>query len=453
MDHVMQEFIIVLRRSGVRISTAESVDALKSVQLVGYEQRDVLKNSLEATLVKTVEEKPVFDKCFDLFFSADAYSIAGRNHLTKEDRANRDINVSPLSEMLLDGDHADLLNALKEAGQEAGLQDITAAIQQGLYARKIMEQLGLKGLEMDIAFFAEQQVPGGRRMFAALEESKKNLAQMVEDYVNQYYQLVHEKNNRSKNEESLKHTKFSNLDQRQIAEMMKIIQKLANKLYAKHSRRKKDNKKGVLDIRKTIRRNSAYQGYIFVPQWKYKKIDRPDLFVICDVSYSVQNISRFMLLFLYSLNRTLMKVRSFALCSNLAEVSHLFQKYPGELAIEKIYRTENIDLQMGPTDYGQAFHDFKEKHLSSVGNQSTIIILGDARNNDEIPRIELLRAMQEKCRTLIWLNPEVESMWGAGDSVMDEYRQYCDIAMECNTLHHLNQMMDRVLRMSRGGRR
>lgn len=453
MEIILQNFFTILRESGVRISVSESLDAMNAVTLIGYNDRETFKQTLSTCLVKTIEEKEFFEKSFNLFFSTHMFeAYAQEESSIVDDRENTELNeqLSDISKKVIEGDHAGLMVLLKEALQSVDFKKLTLLTQQGLYIRKILDYKGLEGLGKDMDMLrdmvSEQKYPGAQRMLVALEKTKSNLFEFVDEYVNQQYLLHNEFNNKTADETRLKNTSFSSINNSQISEMSRIIQKIAKHLLELHSRRRKNYKKGTLDIRKTLRKNSSYQGYIFVPQWKYKKIQRPEIFVICDISNSVQNMSRFMLLFLYSINKTLLKVRSFALCSNLTEVSHIFKQNSGPDAIDKIHRGEDIDIFMGPTDYAQAFKDFKDKYLSTVKSTSTIIILGDARNNDGDAKSKLLKEIQDQCKMLIWLNPEVQTMWGSGDSVMDEYEEYCDIAQECSTLNHLHNTLDLILR-------
>jgi hypothetical protein len=200
-----------------------------------------------------------------------------------------------------------------------------------------------------------------------------------------------------------------------------------------------------LDLKKTLRENVAYQGLIFNPQWKAKKNERPDLVVLCDVSRSVQAVARFMLLFLYGLNEEVAKIRSFIFCSNLVEVSDIFEDYSVEEALMKIQKGVGLGILLGRTDYGQALMDFKERWLDVVSNKTTVLILGDARNNYGDPQVHILRLFHERAKKLIWLNPEPPVFWGMGDSDMKRYFPYCSFARECRTVNHLERVVDFLL--------
>jgi uncharacterized protein with von Willebrand factor type A (vWA) domain len=152
-----------------------------------------------------------------------------------------------------------------------------------------------------------------------------------------------------------------------------------------------------------------------------------------------------MLLFLYGLNEEVAKIRSFIFCSNLVEASLIFEEYPVEEALERIQKGVGLEILLGRTDYGRALLDFKKNWLDILSNKTTVIILGDARNNYGEPRRDIMRLIQERSKRLIWLNPESPPFWGTGDSEMRRYLPYCSLARECNTVTHLERVVDFLL--------
>lgn len=185
-----------------------------------------------------------------------------------------------------------------------------------------------------------------------------------------------------------------------------------------------------------------YDGMFFDLRWKASRVDRPKVMAICDVSGSVSNYSRFLLMFLYSLAEILPKVRSFAFSSDLGEVTQLFEHSNLEDAIAKTLR----DYGSGSTDYGQMLLDFKKNCMNDVNSKTTIIILGDARNNYGNPRAEVLREIYDKSKRIIWLNPEPRNSWTVGDAEMKKYAPCCHQVEVCNSLMHLERVVGNLLR-------
>jgi uncharacterized protein len=218
--------------------------------------------------------------------------------------------------------------------------------------------------------------------------------------------------------------------------------KMAKKLIAIHSKRRRTYRRGHVDIRRTLRNNMQYDGMLFDIKWKSTKVDRPKVMCICDVSGSVSNYSRFLLMFLYSLAAILPKVRSFAFSSDLGEVTQLFENSNLEDAISKTMR----DYGNGSTDYGQMFQDFRNHCLKDVNNKTTVIILGDARNNYGDPKSEILREIYDRSKRVIWLNPEPRMSWTVGDAEMGKYAPACHQVEVCNSLTHLERVVGNLLR-------
>ena len=102
-----------------------------------------------------------------------------------------------------------------------------------------------------------------------------------------------------------------------------------------------------------------------------------------------------------------------------------------------------------PTDYGRSLADFMHAQETRLDRRTTVIILGDGRSNYADPRLDLMRAVNDRARAVIWLNPEPETYWGQGDSKMDVYRRFCTVAKTCNTLAELERIIEDVLRTYR----
>ncbi|OEU84471.1 MAG: hypothetical protein BA865_14760 [Desulfobacterales bacterium S5133MH4] len=444
MEHVLQDLIAALRGSGVRISVSESIDAMNALRLMGYDNRQILKTSLSATLAKSRHDKALFDSCFDRFYSLDDFIDPETNFCSTPDSepAKED---SPLTWMLLSGDNTGLSLSMREAAREADISSIWFFTQKSLYIQRILRGMGQEDLNRDIQRLSKEHDRPSQQKVRALKKAKTLLFENVRNFVEQQFSLFAGSATEKIQERYLRDIRLSNLEQQDFQRIHVIIKKMVKRLNSLHSRRRKTSKRGALDLKKTLRENVAYQGLIFSPQWKSKKINRPDLMVLCDVSRSVQTVARFMLLFLYGLNEEVAKIRSFIFCSNLVEVSHIFEEYPVEEALVRLQRGVGLGIFLGRTDYGQSLLDFKEKWLDVVSNKTTVLILGDARNNYGNPQTDILKLIHERNKKLIWLNPESPSFWGIGDSEMKRYLPYCSFARECSTVNHLERVVDSLL--------
>ncbi len=490
MDRVLSNFIRALRNAEVRVSTAETLDAFNAVELVGYRDRAFLKDVLSLVLPKTADEKDTYADCFDNFFafqelrgaegkrgdaeSGDDEGEAGdgegegneaseategrgggkgkgksKSKRKAAEEPEEDLGpgdmaeaTSALGKLLMAGAKSELAMEMSKAGTAVNVQEIQVFTQKGLYTRRVMEAMGLADLQQEINGLRQHRDVPHRRLGQELTRRREWLREQVRDYVEQQFLLHADATGRRLREELLRKVKLSNIEHRNFRLIQEVVFRMAKKLVALHSRRKKVFKRGALNVQRTLRHNMAYDGSIFDLHWKSVKIDRPKVFAICDVSGSVANYARFMLMFLYSLEEVMPKVRSFAFSSDLAEVTELFERNKLEDAIAKVLR----DYSGGSTDYGQAFVDFKKTCLDEVDNRTTIIILGDARNNYGEPRTEILKEMYDRCKRLIWLNPESRSTWNVGDAEMRRYSAYCHQTEECNSLMHLERIVGNLLR-------
>jgi len=446
MDTVLENFIRSLRRSGVRISIAETLEAFEAVRQIGFAERELLRDSLAAVLAKSVIEKRIFRECFDRFFSPDLFTWpAGEDDGTRAVKTVAEERRT-LTQMMLMADHGGLAAALSMAAREENLPGMRFFTQKNLYALRIMERMGSQALDADIRMLQEQGSAESLGTSARLEAGREALARNVRNLVVRQLELVTKADQNQSLDDMLRNAKLNQLDQQHLQRMHVIIQRLVKQLNDIHSRRRKAARRGTLDFKKTIRKNVTYQGMLFDTQWKRKKVERPQVVAICDISRSVQRVVRFLLLFLYSLNKTIIDIRSFVFCSDLAEVTDIFNKYRIEEALARLQSGADIPVLMGRTDYDRSFRDFKEKHLDAVTRKTTVLIIGDARNNYADTEVDNLKTIYRRCKKLIWLNPDIPSYWGSGDSEIKKFMPYCHMVRECNTLNHLERLVGSLIK-------
>ena len=485
MDRTLTHFIAALRNAEVRVSPAETLDAMNALELVGYRDRDFLKNSLALVLPKTADEKETFDATFDQFFTFEDVDGAAAGEADEQDSSDIGSDAdgetgegegggggtrrgggkpkggleaaaeeetlgsgemaepqSALGRLLMEEGTVELTVQMAAAAREANLEEIQVFTQKGLYTRKIMDAMGLADLNREISALGESGRLPELRLGQHLRRRRDWLREQVRDYVERQFLLHADASGRRLREELLQKVKLSNVEHRNFRLVQEVVFRMAKKLVALHSRRRKVFKRGSLNVPRTLRHNMSYDGAIFDLHWKSVKVDRPKVFAICDVSGSVASYARFMLMFLYSLDAVMPKVRSFAFSSDLAEVTELFERNKIEDAISKTLR----DYSGGSTDYGQAFADFRKLCMDDVDNRTTIVILGDARNNYGDARAEILKEMYDRAKRVIWLNPESRNTWHTGDAEMRKYSAYVHQAEECNSLMHLNRVVGNLLR-------
>jgi uncharacterized protein with von Willebrand factor type A (vWA) domain len=444
----LRQFLQAARSVGIRVSAAEGIDAARAVQIVGYSDRTVLKDTLSLVLAKTPDEKHLFDECFDLYFRRDS--------LAEETEAATDLQtpITPggfggegtgggggrsLSEMLLDDDRAALATAMEEAARDSGIQNIRFFTQKNLYARRILDRMGLRQVERDIDALRKDE-----RHAAAdrLENRIEALRDQARDLVERNLLLFARGETEKFREELLKSARLSNLERRDLDRMRILVRAMAKRLAARYAKTRRRRLRGQLDARRTLRRNMGWGGIPFVTVWKQKRIEKPRVMVLCDVSGSVAAMAQFLLMFLYALNEALKDIRSFAFAGSLMEVSDILEAEPIEAAIAKIMQA----IGFGSSNYGNSLADFEDGWMRNVSNKTTVIILGDARGNRTDPRTDIMERLSQRAKRIIWLNPEFRSAWGTGDSDMFRYAPYCNLVTVCNTLRHLERVVADLLK-------
>ena len=455
MDQVLVEFFKALRGTGVRISTAETLDAVAALQVVGYSDRSDMKQALCTTLAKSFEDQEKFDACFDRFFSFNRMDDLGKKPkdapaqsappllqklIPQTQPSQPAAPQSELGKMLLQGNPQQIAVAMAQAAADANVSQIRVMTQKGLYGRRMMLAMGLEALETEMFAAQESPQPEQQALARELRAARDQLRDEVREYVERQLLLQATGESRALRESVMMETRLDNL--REFKDVQSLVRKLAKRLVATHSRRRKVYQRGKLDVRTTIRRNIPYSGVLLETHWKTKKVDKPKVMAICDVSGSVSQYARFLLMFLYSLTDVLKNVRAFAFSSNLVEVTELFEQQDLDDAIAATLNR----IGGGSTDYGRSLQTFADLCLNEVDHRTTIIMLGDARNNYGDPRTDLLRQLHDRSRQLIWLNPEARNRWGSGDSEMKRYQPLCTWAEPCQSLSQLERFISHLLR-------
>jgi hypothetical protein len=466
------EFTNLLRKSGVRVSVAEAIDAFKALDELSLDDRAVFRDALRSSMVKRAEDIPTYDQLFDLFWSGFYDNLRGAFENMAGDLSAQGIDLDQLMQMLqemmenmeegsldlselarslLTADLSQLEKMIREAGEQAGVSRIENLLQIGFFSRRMMERMNAEGAAQELRDLADRLRAQGMsddqaeairgladRLLEALRRSVRNFAERELQKQNFDYM---EKFRR----ETLTEKSFYHLTEDEIRQMREVVNRLAQRIKNILSIRRRRLKKGKLDLHTTLRRNMARGGVPFEVTFKQRKKDRPKLVILCDVSSSVANVSRFMLQFVYSLQEAFTKIRTFVFVSELGEVTQVFHDNDINEAIEKALDGGDAINVYTRSNFGQAFHTFWQNHLSAVDKRTTVLVLGDARNNYNDPRAWCLREVKNKAKNLVWLNPESPGAWGFGDSVMDKYLPSCDVAEECRNLRQLSKVVDRLV--------
>lgn len=458
MDRSLLGFIQALRTGGVPVSVAEMLDAAAIAGLMGFTDRAALKQGLCAALAKTTEEVARFDACFERHFAAFAVeplspapagegggpaaagvpggaggAPMGFGGGAAELPAD---GLSPLARLVRSRDMAGLLAQLGRA-LEQRRAPMRSRTQRALVARRLLEQIGLAGYEEDVrrlraggAEDAAAALEQGRAwmMAAALRLTERRMMAEVEAEAARI-------GNRDLTRTSLR--RLSPADERRVHE---LVRAMARRFAALYGRRRRPDRKTVLDARRTLRKGVRHDGILFETVWRTRRRDRPRLFVLCDVSGSMSMVATLFLTLVAHLHDGPMRVRAFAFSDRLGEITDDLEDGAERGMAAAVTRWGG-----GSTDYGQAFADFHDLCGEAVDGRSTVVVLGDARNNNQPPRVDLLKRIAARARDVLWLNPEPPVSWGSGDSVAPLYAAVCGRALPCGTIAQMEAVIGNLM--------
>ncbi|MBR0695668.1 VWA domain-containing protein [Bradyrhizobium lablabi] len=454
MRENLHRFFRAARGAGVRVSPAESIDAMRAVSEVGFADRAILRDTFLLTLAKTQDEKRALGDCFDLFFSRPEPQEEASEQRKSDDQEKAGGDpaaeahggaaggvqseiVGPLAQMLLSQDRGAISAAIANASGAASLPDIRYFTQRGIFQTRILDAMGIQRLRDDIDDLTASNPALAERLLDALN----GLRGTVRDAVSQALLLYGREEAENLRNEILRNAPLARIEPRQVEQMRILIRQIARRLRERYSKPRKRQRRGHLDVRRTLRRNAAWGGVPFLTAWKRKHRDRPKIVALCDVSGSVARVSDFFLLLIHSLHEVVDDVRSFAFSGNLIEVSRILESKPPEEAMAEIMSK----VGFGSSDYGNSLADFEDGWMNTVTPQTTVIVLGDARSNNLDPRADILRRIGERSKRLVWLNPEGRMTWGFGDSEMPRYATFCSVVRQCATAKQLERAVSDIV--------
>jgi len=339
--------------------------------------------------------------------------------------------------MLLSQDSSAIAAAIATASGAASLTDIRYFTQRGIFSGRILEQMGIQGLNDDL----ETLTATNPALAERLSELTAGLRENVRDAVSQALLLYGREEAENLRNEILRNAPLARIEPRQVEQMRALIRQIARRLRDRYSKPRKRQRRGHLDVRRTLRRNAAWGNVPFLTAWKRRHRDRPKIVALCDVSGSVARVSDFFLLLIHSLHEVVPDVRSFAFSGHLIEVSDVLESNSVDEAMRQIMSK----VGFGSSDYGTSFADFERQWIESVTPQTTVIVLGDARSNNLDPGADILRRVSERAKRLVWLNPEGRMAWGFGDSEMPRYATFCNVVRQCATAQQLERAISDIV--------
>ncbi|HXV97512.1 MAG TPA: VWA domain-containing protein [Anaerolineae bacterium] len=484
MEQRIIDFIAGLRAAGVRISIAESQDAFNATKCMGILDQGDFRDSLRATLVKEAADRPIFDQLFPLYFGSggppllnltDDLSPEEKNLLAQALRAlleqlrqqqqqqgNQPMqrggfsspeqqinNLMQLLRWLLQGQNPSQ-QELDQAGQQAGLQNAGSPYQQNWIQQRMLRQMGMELLRQLMEQLPELLAQLGMsqeaidELMKGMEANRDALAEQIAQHVGATMarQRVENQPDQKQQAADLMHRPFKNLSDSEADLLRDEVRRLVTQLRSRVALRRKHSKSGTLDAKKTLRTNLRYGGVPMELKFKTRHL-KPKLLLICDVSTSMRAVVEFLLRMIYELQDQVASAHSFAFIDDLESISEDFAENPPDVAIDIVLTR----LRPGyyNTDLGNSLNTLMMQYAATVDHRTTVIFVGDGRNNYNNPRLDLMDQIKRRGKRVIWLNPEHPRQWGTGDSDMLAYLPYATAVHRVSNLAELAEAVDKLL--------
>jgi uncharacterized protein with von Willebrand factor type A (vWA) domain len=371
----------------------------------------------------------------------------GMDSLTPEELMNILMNA------LMNGDQALMRALARQAVQRFAGMEPGRPVGGTYYLYRTLRNLDLDGM-LDKLMEASKKEVGGEltKLEERLEKDEYN--DRIEKFKQEVEAEIRRRLVADRGAEAMAKTlrkplpedvEFMHASRDEMQNLKKSLQPLTRKLAARLARKRRHGRKGPLDFRNTVRHSLAYGGVPAEPKFKYPRPAKPELIVIADISGSVAAFARFTLMLVYAISGQFSKVRSFVFIDGIDEVTEYFKKTEDiSEAIHRINTEADVIWVDGHSDYGHAFEVFWDKYGKEINPKSTVLLLGDARNNYHASQAWVIKEIRQKARHVYWLNPEPRSYWNTGDSIVGEYGTHTDGVYECRNLRQLEAFVEKL---------
>ena len=464
----LDDFVRAVRQAGVPIGISDAIDAARAMVTVDLLDREQLRHGLAAVLLKRPTHRPAFDALFDLWWpttvtgapGSEADSDGAEWGMQEPDlEAGDDPGLSAkeltdamraqLAQLLLDGDDDALRRFAKFAVGRLG-QGGQAPVGQSFFSYRVLRALSPDTL---VAGLLQGLLGGQERGGLAEQVARQTIRERLAAFRSHIETEVRRRAAEQRGKENVARTAvtpladqvdFLRAQHKDLAELRRSVTPLARRLATRLAARRRHGRRGRLDFRRTVRASLATGGVPLVTAHRPRRVHKPELVVLCDVSGSVAGFSHFTLLLTAALREQFSGVRAFAFVDSCDEVTRFFSAGSDVAdAVQRIGREAQVVWFDGHSDYGHSLETFAEKWPTAVGPKTSLLILGDGRTNYRNPGLATLAALVKRSRHAYWLNPEPRRQWGSGDSAADDYSELIEM-VECRTAEQLTDFITRL---------
>jgi uncharacterized protein with von Willebrand factor type A (vWA) domain len=396
MREQLLRFVGELRGAGVRISVAETLDAMRAVAAAGFE-RGPMREALAASLIKDEADRPLFDRTYAQFF--------GRAHAAGPRQSDSRSGARAASGGPPNSGAGVMLRPREEPEESIAKAARKAKIQIAGQSDQARIKLTTEA-DSDSGNDAGEKNSEGRETEGTEATRQARLAAI----------------------ERAPFEHYSALDYETAHDLLAI---LVRRLRVRLGRRLGMARRGRVDFRRTIRAATQRGGTLIDLRFRARRPRHIDVLILADLSGSVRHAATLMLELIAGVRESFHRVRSFVYIDHLAEAG--FED--GHLVM-----TPTLD-PYARSDFGRVLEELWEHRNELLGPATVMIVLGDGRNNRRPARADLLGDIAHRCRAVYWLNPEPTERWGTGDSATSQYARHVAALIPSRTLRELEHAL------------
>jgi uncharacterized protein with von Willebrand factor type A (vWA) domain len=471
-------FVAELRQAGLPVSLTEHLDAVEAVSCIPLDDREAFKYALAATMVKHHAHWRAFSTVFEVYFSLRGAEYAldegdagptpdeldegegatGAGQAPAQGGPGDALTPEELAQMLYralqQGDDAMMRAMARQAVRRYAGMEPGRPVGGTYYLYRTLRNLDLDGMLERLMDQSREEAP---EPLTPLEERLEH--DEFEHRIDQLKQEIEAEIRRrlvaDRGVEAMARTlrkplpediDFMHASREEMISLRKALQPLARRLAVRLARKRRHGRKGPLDFRSTVRHSLSYGGVPAEPKFRYPRPSKPEIFVVADISGSVAAFARFTLHLVHAIASQFSKVRSFVFIDGIDEVTRFFEGTEDIVeAVHRVNTEADVVWVDGHSDYGHALEVFWQRWGTEVGPKTTVIVLGDARNNYHASNAWVIKELRHRARHVYWLNPEPRAYWDTGDSIVGEYGVHCDGTFECRNLRQLERFVDHLV--------
>ncbi len=440
VDLALARFAMMLRELGIRVTTAELLDAARALVEVGVTDRERVRVALASAIVKDSQQMPAFNRAFDLFFSPPEVlaEYAGKHELMLSKKRQELSRAS--EELLFLGEPVELTDLQKSTYARLKPEDqerIREFLDRSTHGKKVgpnfrpliesivqghLDRWRQKLREEGIQVAVPVPVTGDALVDGLLDE----IAGMDID-------------------SSFLHRDLGQVRDEDLPYFERVTRELSHRLATRLSRRYRMSRRNAqVDIRRTVRASISQGGVPFRLKFRARKVQKPRLLLFADISGSMSKYSGFVVQFLLGLASVVDTIEVFLFAEELEHVTELLEPEMGmRQAAERIIEHS---AQWGKgTNLAASLQTFLTEHRSYATSDTVVIIVSDTKTLCLDEAEAKLALLGEMTRDTLWLNTLPRQEWDRIPSVA-RFSRHVKM-FECNTLAHLERIVrDEVLK-------